>query len=144
MNPEVSRAAQILRAGGLVAFPTETVYGLGADASNPAAIARLYTVKRRPHEHPVIVHFADTQAAFAWARELPERARKLAERFWPADSYQVGMSPPSFDKQYVREYLETLDWNKAPPAPKLPAEVIRKTSEKYREALQRLTGRKLA
>ena len=67
-----------------------------------------------------------------------------SSRFWPADSYKVGISPPSFDKQYVRDYLETLDWNKAPPAPKLPAEVIRKTSEKYREALERLTGRKLS
>ncbi len=67
-----------------------------------------------------------------------------SSRFWPADSYQVGISPPSFDKQYVRDYLETLDWNKTPPAPKLPAEVIRKTSEKYREALQRLTGKQLA
>jgi phosphoribosylaminoimidazole-succinocarboxamide synthase len=67
-----------------------------------------------------------------------------SSRFWPADSYKVGISPPSFDKQYVRDYLETLDWNKAPPAPKLPAEVIAKTSEKYREALQRLTGRTLS
>jgi phosphoribosylaminoimidazole-succinocarboxamide synthase len=67
-----------------------------------------------------------------------------SSRFWPADSYQVGMSPPSFDKQYVRDYLETLDWDKTPPAPKLPAEVIRKTTEKYREALERLTGRKLS
>jgi len=67
-----------------------------------------------------------------------------SSRFWPADSYQVGVSPPSFDKQYVRDYLETLDWDKAPPAPRLPAEVIAKTSQKYREALERLTGRKLA
>jgi len=66
-----------------------------------------------------------------------------SSRFWPADSYRVGVSPPSFDKQYVRDYLETLDWNKEPPAPRLPAEVIQKTSEKYREALQRLTGNKL-
>ncbi|HEX9183336.1 MAG TPA: phosphoribosylaminoimidazolesuccinocarboxamide synthase [Burkholderiales bacterium] len=66
-----------------------------------------------------------------------------SSRFWPADSYQVGMSPPSFDKQYVRDYLETLDWDKTPPAPKLPEEVIAKTSQKYREALERLTGRKL-
>ena len=67
-----------------------------------------------------------------------------SSRFWPADSYRVGASPPSFDKQYVRDYLETLDWNKAPPAPRLPPEVISKTSQKYREALERLTGRKLA
>ena len=66
-----------------------------------------------------------------------------SSRFWPADSYRVGVSPPSFDKQYVRDYLETLDWDKTPPAPKLPAEVIRRTSEKYREALERLTGKKL-
>jgi phosphoribosylaminoimidazole-succinocarboxamide synthase len=66
-----------------------------------------------------------------------------SSRFWPADSYQVGVSPPSFDKQYVRDYLETLDWDKTPPAPKLPAEVIARTSQKYREALERLTGRKL-
>jgi phosphoribosylaminoimidazole-succinocarboxamide synthase len=67
-----------------------------------------------------------------------------SSRFWPADSYQVGISPPSFDKQYVRDYLETLGWDKTPPAPKLPPEVIARTSQKYREALERLTGRKLA
>ena len=66
-----------------------------------------------------------------------------SSRFWPADSYKVGMSPPSYDKQYVRDYLETLDWDKTPPAPKLPAEVITKTSQKYREALEKLTGKKL-
>jgi phosphoribosylaminoimidazole-succinocarboxamide synthase len=66
-----------------------------------------------------------------------------SSRFWPKDSYRVGVSPPSYDKQFVRDYLETLDWNKEPPAPKLPADVIARTSEKYREALQRLTGRTL-
>jgi phosphoribosylaminoimidazole-succinocarboxamide synthase len=67
-----------------------------------------------------------------------------SSRFWPADSYKVGISPPSFDKQYVRDYLELLDWDKRPPAPRLPPEVIAKTSQKYQEALERLTGRKLA
>ncbi|TAK41056.1 MAG: phosphoribosylaminoimidazolesuccinocarboxamide synthase [Betaproteobacteria bacterium] len=67
-----------------------------------------------------------------------------SSRFWPADQYRVGASPPSFDKQYVRDYLETLDWNKTPPAPTLPAEVIARTSAKYREALERLTGKTLA
>jgi phosphoribosylaminoimidazole-succinocarboxamide synthase len=67
-----------------------------------------------------------------------------SSRFWPKDSYQVGISPPSYDKQYVRDYLETLDWNKEPPPPKLPQDVIARTSEKYREALQRLTGRTLS
>ena len=63
-----------------------------------------------------------------------------SSRFWPADTYRPGVSPPSFDKQYVRDYLETLDWNKKAPGPKLPAEVIARTSDKYREALARLTA----
>ncbi len=63
-----------------------------------------------------------------------------SSRFWPADTYRPGVSPPSFDKQYVRDYLETLDWDKKAPGPKLPAEVIARTSDKYREALTRLTG----
>ena len=62
-----------------------------------------------------------------------------SSRFWPADTYRVGTSPPSFDKQFVRDYLETLDWDKKAPAPRLPPEVIARTSEKYREALARLT-----
>ena len=63
-----------------------------------------------------------------------------SSRFWPADRYVTGESPPSFDKQFVRDYLETLDWDKTPPAPSLPPEVIEKTSAKYREAFRRLTG----
>ena len=63
-----------------------------------------------------------------------------SSRFWPVDTYAPGSSPPSFDKQFVRDYLETLDWDKTPPAPRLPADVIRKTSEKYAEALKRLTA----
>jgi phosphoribosylaminoimidazole-succinocarboxamide synthase len=63
-----------------------------------------------------------------------------SSRFWPADTWKPGSSPPSFDKQYVRDYLETLDWNKRAPGPKLPAEIIARTSEKYHEALRRLTG----
>ncbi len=82
-SEQIKRAVEILRQGGLVAFPTETVYGLGADATNPSAMKKLYAVKRRPADHPVIVHFASAEAAFAWAREVPEAARKLAEHFWP-------------------------------------------------------------
>jgi phosphoribosylaminoimidazole-succinocarboxamide synthase len=67
-----------------------------------------------------------------------------SSRFWPADQYQVGSNPPSFDKQFVRDWLETQPWNKTAPAPRLPADVIAKTSEKYREALERLTGQTLA
>jgi phosphoribosylaminoimidazole-succinocarboxamide synthase len=66
-----------------------------------------------------------------------------SSRFWPADEYKEGISPPSFDKQIVRDYLETLDWNKQAPGPKLPPEIIAKTTAKYREAYERLTGRKL-
>ena len=63
-----------------------------------------------------------------------------SSRFWPADRSVVGQSPPSFDKQFVRDYLETLDWNKTAPGPSLPAEIIEKTAAKYREAFERLTG----
>jgi len=66
-----------------------------------------------------------------------------SSRFWPVEEYRVGISPPSFDKQYVRDYLETLDWDKTPPAPRLPKEVIERTSAKYREALEKLTGKGL-
>jgi phosphoribosylaminoimidazole-succinocarboxamide synthase len=66
-----------------------------------------------------------------------------SSRFWPADEYVVGKSPSSFDKQFVRDYLETLDWPKTPPAPELPADVVRRTSEKYLDAYERLTGSKL-
>ena len=67
-----------------------------------------------------------------------------SSRFWPKDQYVVGQSPPSFDKQFVRDYLETLDWDKTPPAPRLPKNVIEKTSAKYLEAFRRLTGSELA
>jgi phosphoribosylaminoimidazole-succinocarboxamide synthase len=63
-----------------------------------------------------------------------------SSRFWPAAEYRTGISPPSFDKQYVRDYLETLAWNKEPPGPRLPADVIRHTSEKYHQALEQLTA----
>ena len=66
-----------------------------------------------------------------------------SSRFWPKDQYVVGQSPPSFDKQFVRDYLETLDWDKTPPAPKLPADVIARTAAKYVEAFERLSGQKL-
>jgi phosphoribosylaminoimidazole-succinocarboxamide synthase len=66
-----------------------------------------------------------------------------SSRFWPANQYAVGKSPPSFDKQFVRDYLETLDWDKTPPGPKLPGEVIARTAAKYVEAFERLTGEKL-
>ena len=67
-----------------------------------------------------------------------------SSRFWPADQYRPGISPPSFDKQFVRDYLESVPWDKRPPAPALPPDVIERTAEKYREALTRITGQALA
>ena len=66
-----------------------------------------------------------------------------SSRFWPMDSYQTGISPPSFDKQFVRDWLEGIDWNKSPPPPDLPIEIIEKTSQKYQEVLTKLTGEKI-
>ena len=80
---EIARAAAVLRAGGLVAFPTETVYGLGADATSEAAVRRLYAVKRRPPGHPVIVHLGDADALREWARAVPDAAAALAAACWP-------------------------------------------------------------
>ena len=76
-------AATVLMAGGLVAFPTETVYGLGADASNAAAVARIYSVKGRPADHPLIVHVASMDGLGDWARDVPSYAISLARDFWP-------------------------------------------------------------
>ena len=81
--PTVDDAVAVLRAGGLVAFPTETVYGLGADASNSDAVKKIYAAKGRPRNHPLIVHVADAQEAGAWALQFPAAAQRLAERYWP-------------------------------------------------------------
>jgi phosphoribosylaminoimidazole-succinocarboxamide synthase len=90
---------------------------------------------------------ADTKFEFGfWDGELlliDEVLTPDSSRFWPADGYQPGRSQPSFDKQFVRDYLLTLDWDKRPPAPRLPEEIVERTREKYREAFQQLTGRSL-
>lgn len=83
LTTDVERAAAALRAGGLVAVPTETVYGLAADASNPAAVARIFEVKGRPTGHPLIVHLADAADLDDWSREPSDAARRLAETAWP-------------------------------------------------------------
>jgi L-threonylcarbamoyladenylate synthase len=80
---EIERAAAILRAGGLVAFPTETVYGLGADAANPAAVAKIFAAKGRPQDHPLIVHLADIGQLPLWAAQISPAALQLAAAFWP-------------------------------------------------------------
>lgn len=86
MLPDPARileAVALLNAGELVAFPTETVYGLGADARNPSAVARIFAAKGRPPGHPLIVHVSSLAAAREWIAELPDVARRLAESFWP-------------------------------------------------------------
>jgi phosphoribosylaminoimidazole-succinocarboxamide synthase len=96
-------------------------------------------------QHGIIV--ADTKFEFGVVDGklllIDECLTPDSSRFWPKDQYVVGQSPPSFDKQFVRDYLETLDWNKTPPAPSLPKDVIAKSSAKYVEAFERLTGEKL-
>ena len=88
---------------------------------------------------------ADTKFEFGLDEEsrlylIDEVLTPDSSRFWPMDSYRTGTSPPSFDKQFVRDYLDTLDWDRTAPGPELPAEVIAKTAEKYQEAYARLTG----
>ena len=88
---------------------------------------------------------ADTKFEFGQDEEgrlylIDEVLTPDSSRFWPASEYKTGISPPSFDKQFVRDYLDTLDWDKTAPGPALPADVMQKTAEKYREALERLTG----
>jgi L-threonylcarbamoyladenylate synthase len=80
---DYARAVELLRAGELVAFPTETVYGLGADAANPAAVAKIFAAKGRPADHPLIVHLAGHDAVDHWAEQVPDAAWELMEIFWP-------------------------------------------------------------
>src|SRR5437773_2795065 len=82
-DPRVAQAVEVLRKGGLVALPTETVYGLGADASNELAVRRIFAAKGRPSTHPLIVHLPGAGVLDAWAREVPPAARALAAAFWP-------------------------------------------------------------
>jgi len=102
----------------------------------------------REHAAKCGIIVADTKFEFGLLGEelllIDECLTPDSSRFWPADQYVVGQSPPSFDKQFVRDYLETLDWNKTPPGPQLPAEIIEKTATKYREAFERLTGAPLS
>ena len=102
----------------------------------------------REHAAKCGIIVADTKFEFGLLGDelllIDECLTPDSSRFWPADQYVVGQSPPSFDKQFVRDYLETLDWNKTPPGPQLPADIIEKTAAKYREAFERLTGSPLS
>ncbi|MEP7016352.1 MAG: phosphoribosylaminoimidazolesuccinocarboxamide synthase [Verrucomicrobiota bacterium] len=121
---------------------------LGDEMANTAKDLSLEIYSRgREHaaERGIIV--ADTKFEFGTVDGklllIDECLTPDSSRFWPRDQYLVGNSPPSFDKQFVRDYLETLDWDKTPPAPKLPQDVIEKTSAKYIEAFELMTGEKL-
>lgn len=91
---ELDRACETLRQGGLVAFPTETVYGLGGDALRPEAAAKIYAAKGRPSDNPLIVHIADMEALQELAREIPPEAEKLARRFWPGPLTMIFRKKP--------------------------------------------------
>jgi phosphoribosylaminoimidazole-succinocarboxamide synthase len=117
------------------------------DQARDAAIA-LYSAAAAYALHRGII-IADTKFEFGVDATgalylIDEALTPDSSRFWPAESYRPGSNPPSYDKQYVRDHLETLGWNKKPPAPSLPEEVIARTSAKYIEAYEQLTGQKLA
>ena len=107
---------------------------------------QIYTVARQYARQRGII-IADTKFEFGLHEGnlilIDEVLTPDSSRFWPADQYQPGRSQPSFDKQFVRDYLETLDWNKTPPAPELPPDVVARTRDKYIEAYERLTGNTL-
>jgi phosphoribosylaminoimidazole-succinocarboxamide synthase len=117
-----------------------------AEQARDAAIALYKAAAEYALTRGIII--ADTKFEFGIDSKgvlhlIDEALTPDSSRFWPADSYQEGISPPSFDKQFVRDYLETLDWNKKAPGPKLPVDVLNKTGEKYVEAYEKLTGKKL-
>ena len=118
-----------------------------ATQARDAAIALYTTAADYALTRDIII--ADTKFEFGidstgTLHLIDEALTPDSSRFWPMEAYAVGSNPPSFDKQYVRDHLETLDWNKTAPGPSLPADVIARTSAKYREAYEQLTGLKLA
>ena len=121
---------------------------VGADVARQARdlSLKIYTAARAyARERGIII--ADTKFEFGQFDGklilIDEVLTPDSSRFWPADQYAPGKSQPSFDKQFVRDYLETLDWNKTPPGPRLPDDVVAKTTAKYLEAYEKLTGQKL-
>ena len=104
---EISKAAQALKAGHLVALPTETVYGLAADATNPEAVARIYSVKGRPSDHPLIVHVSSVELLDRWASEIPSYARLLANNFWPGPMTLV-MKRSDLAKDFITGAQDTV------------------------------------
>ncbi|MGR9051975.1 MAG: phosphoribosylaminoimidazolesuccinocarboxamide synthase [Gammaproteobacteria bacterium] len=123
---------------------TEQLLGSDLAAQVRSTALRLYT-EAAAYALARGIIIADTKFEFGLDEQgvlhlIDEALTPDSSRFWPADQYRLGISPPSFDKQYVRDYLETLDWDKKPPAPHLPEDVIARTAAKYREAEIRLTS----
>ena len=106
-SEQIQAAAFLLKTGGLVAFPTETVYGLGADASNESAIARIYQVKNRPADHPLIVHLSDTSAVSHWAKDVPDYGLALMKDYWPGPMTLV-LNRTEHAKNYLTGGQETV------------------------------------
>ena len=96
---EIESAAKLLKSGGVVVFPTETVYGLGADASNPEAIRRIFQIKGRPANHPLIVHLPSHFNLSDWAIDIPDVAYLLADKFWPGPLTLILHRAPSVQKE---------------------------------------------
>jgi phosphoribosylaminoimidazole-succinocarboxamide synthase len=122
---------------------------IGADLANQIRTVS-FELYRKASEYALTrgIIIADTKFEFGLDDDgvlhvMDEVLTADSSRYWPADEYQVGISPPSFDKQFVRDYLETLAWDKTPPAPALPAQIIDATAAKYREALLKITGQTL-
>jgi phosphoribosylaminoimidazole-succinocarboxamide synthase len=122
---------------------------IGADLANQIRTVS-FELYRKASEYALTrgIIIADTKFEFGLDDDgvlhvMDEVLTADSSRYWPADEYQVGISPPSFDKQFVRDYLETLAWDKTPPAPALPAQIIEATAAKYREALFKITGQTL-
>ena len=112
--PDLAAAVVALRAGGLVAMPTETVYGLGADARNPAALRKIYAIKSRPVDHPLILHLADAAALPEWVVEVPPAAQVLAAHFWPGPLTLVLRRAPGVPDELTggQESVTTAPWPK--------------------------------
>jgi phosphoribosylaminoimidazole-succinocarboxamide synthase len=123
----------------------------GANAMMLRSLAMYQYGRQYARERGIII--ADTKFEFGWLPEpetgedevilIDEALTPDSSRFWPQDQYEKGRGQPSFDKQFVRDYLEEIKWDKTPPAPELPPDVVEKTAEKYREAFRILTGREL-
>lgn len=131
-NITFDQAAQLVgeRAANAMALRSLAIYRFGRDYAR---------------ERGIII--ADTKFEFGWLEDevilIDEALTPDSSRFWPADQYKTGRPQPAFDKQYVRDYLTEIGWDRKPPAPELPPEIAAKTGEKYREAFHRLTGREL-